>query len=117
VYSKILTEYDSEGNVVGLKQYNEAGKMIYQGKMDKYGNHLADVGYNPDGSIHDKITAQYKYDEFGNEIEELLYFTENSPAVKSTYKYVYDMDGNWIRKTVWEDGAPVRITEREIDYF
>lgn len=117
VYSRILTEYDNEGNVVGLKQYNEAGKMIYQGKMDKYGNHLADIGYNPDGSVHDKITAQYKYDEFGNEIEELLYFTENSPSVKSTYKYVYDMDGNWIRKTVWEDGAPVRITEREIDYF
>jgi hypothetical protein len=117
VYSKILTTYDAEGNMIELKQYNDKGKMIYYGKLDKYGNHLSDIGYNPDGSIHDKITAQYKYDEFGNELEEYLYFSQGGYAVKSTYKYVYDMDGNWVKKTVWEDGEPVRIAERDIDYY
>jgi hypothetical protein len=117
VYSKILTDYDAEGNVIELKQYNDKGRMIYQGKLDKYGNHLSDIGYNPDGTIHDKITAQYKYDEFGNETEELLYFSQGAYGVKSTYKYVYDMDGNWSKKTVWEDGEPIRIAERDIDYY
>ncbi len=116
-YSKILTEYDNEGNVVGLKQYSEKGIIMYLGKMDKYGNHLADIGYNPDGSIHDKITAEYKYDEYGNEMEELLNFGGSAGVIRSTYKYVYDMDLNWIKKTVWEDGDPVRVTEREIDYY
>jgi hypothetical protein len=116
-YSKITTEYDSEGNVTGVKQYAENGKILYAGKMDKYGNHLSDIGYNPDGSVHDKITADYKYDEYGNEIEELLNYGDGSAPARSTYKYVYDMDLNWIKKTVWEDGKPVRVTEREIDYY
>lgn len=116
-YSKILTDYDAEGNVIEIKQYGENGKMMYMGKMDKYGNHLADVGYNPDGSVHDKITAEYRYDEYGNEIEEVLNYSDGSPLVKSTYKYEYDMDLNWAKKTVWEDGDPVRVTEREIEYY
>jgi hypothetical protein len=116
-FSKITTDYDAEGNVIEVKQYGENGKIMYMGKMDKYGNHLADIGYNPDGSIHDRITADYKYDEYGNEIEEILNYGDGSPLVKSSYKYVYDMDLNWSKKTVWEDGDPVRVTEREIDYY
>lgn len=115
--TKILTEYDNLGNVAELRQFDENGKLIYYGKFDRYKNHLADITYGPDGSVREKVTAQYKYDSYGNEIEEILQLAERSPALKSTYKYEYDVEGNWIRKTVYEDGEAVRIAERELEYY
>jgi hypothetical protein len=90
---------------------------MYYGKFDRFGNHLADIAYNADGAIREKVIASYKYDEFDNEIEEILQLSEKMPAMKSTTKYEYDYSGNWIRKTVYEDGEPVRIAEREIEYY
>jgi hypothetical protein len=63
------------------------------------------------------VTAEYKYDSYGNEIEELLRLAERVPPIKSVYKYDYDYMGNWIKKTVFEDGEPVRTTERDLQYY
>lgn len=115
-FKKKLTNYDADGNVIELKQYSENGILLYEGRFDKYGNHLADVAYNEDGSLHDKITAEYKYDSRGNEIEEALHYTDGSGAI-SIGKYEYDQKNNWIRKTVFEDGEATRLIEREITYY
>lgn len=116
-HTKILREYDKEDNVIEIRQFDVNGRMIYQGKFDKYGNHLADITYNANGSVREKVTADYSYDSFGNETEEILRLSERAPAIKSVYKYEYDYEGNWTKKTVFEDGEPVRITEREISYY
>lgn len=115
-YKKILTSYDAEGNITGTKQYNENGVLIYEGRFDKYNNHLADVAYNEDGSLHDKITAEYKYDAKGNEIEETLHYTDGSGNI-SVSRYEYDQQNNWVRKTVFEDGEASRMIERDIKYY
>lgn len=116
-HTKILKEWDNQDNLIELKQYDEDGKLVYVGKFDKYGNHLADITYGPDGHIREKVTAEYKYDAYGNETEELLKLAERVPAIKSVYKYEYDYMGNWIKKTVYEDGDPVRLTERDLEYY
>ncbi len=116
-HTRIMTAYDFMGNVEELKQYDNDGKIMYYGKFDRFGNHLADIAYNPDGAIREKVIASYKYDEFDNEIEEVLQLSDRMPAMKSTTKYEYDYTGNWIRKTVYEEGEPVRIAEREIEYY
>jgi hypothetical protein len=115
-FKKTLTNYDAEGNVIEIKQYSENGVLIYEGRFDKYGNHLADVAYNEDGSLHDKITAEYRYDSKGNEIEETLHYTDGAAAT-SISKYEYDAHNNWIRKTVFEDGQATRVIERDITYY
>jgi len=115
--TKILNEWDNQDHLLELRQFDEDGKLIYLGKFDKYNNHLADITYAPDGSIREKVTAEYKYDSYGNEIEELLRLAEKVPPIKSTYKYEYDYMGNWIKKTVFEDGDPVRMSERDLVYF
>lgn len=109
--------YDNEGNVIHIEQYDERGKLVYEGKFDSHGNHLSDISYNADGSIREKVTAQYKYDAYDNEIEEILKLAERMSAIHSVYNYDYDMTGNWVKKTVYEDGEPVRIAEREISYY
>jgi hypothetical protein len=115
--TKILNNYDNKDNLIEIKQYDENGKLLYLGKFDQYHNHLADITYNLDGSIREKVTAEYKYDAYGNELEELLKLAERVPAIKSIYKYEYDYMGNWIKKTVFEDGEAVRMSERELVYY
>ncbi len=116
-HTKILREYDKDDNVTRIRQYDENGRMVYQGRFDAHGNHLADITYNANGTVREKVTADYEYDSFGNETLEMLKLSERSPAIKSVYKYDYDYEGNWIKKTVFEDGEAVRIAEREIEYY
>jgi len=115
-YKKTLNFYDQQNNLIEIKQYAENGVQLYEGRFDSYGNHLADIAYNPDGSLHDQITAEYKYDSRGNEIEEMLHYTDGASAA-SISKYEYDMANNWIKKTVFEDGEATRLIEREIEYY
>ena len=115
-YKRTINNYDEQGNLIEIKQYNENGVQIYEGRFDRYGNHLADIAYNEDGSLHDKITAEYRYDSKGNEIEETLHYTDGSGAT-SISKYEYDGQNNWVKKTVFEDGEATRLIEREITYY
>ncbi len=116
-HTKVLKEYDNQDHMIELRQFDENGKLIYMGKFDKYNNHLADITYTAEGAVREKVTAEYKYDSYGNEIEELLKLAERVPPIKSVYKYDYDYMGNWIKKTVFEDGEPVRTTERDLQYY
>jgi hypothetical protein len=115
-FKRTLNFYDEAGNIIEIKQYSENGVQIYEGRFDRYGNHLADIAYNEDGSLHDKITAEYRYDTKGNEIEEALHYTDGTGAT-SISKYQYDAMNNWVKKTVFEEGEATRLIEREITYY
>jgi hypothetical protein len=116
-HKRILTKYDAEGNVIEVNQFNESGHFASQCKLDKRGNHLLDVVYNPDGTLQEKISQDYKYDDHGNEIEMERHITDGSLSLKNTYKYEYDKKGNWLKKISYENDKPTRITERVIEYY
>jgi hypothetical protein len=116
-YKKILTHYDNENNIIEVTQYNEKGKVTYECKLDKLGNHIADATYKPDGTLIEKITQKYKYDDHENEVENERLNAKGKPAMKVKNIYTYDKEGNWFIKIVYENDKPKRITERIFDYY
>jgi hypothetical protein len=116
-FKKLVTRYDEDGNAIEVNQYAENGKLVYQCKLDKIGNHTLDITYDKKGKIIEKITQKYKYDEKGNEVENIRYAANGKPAVKSKYIYTYDTEKNWFIKICYENDKPTRITERIIDYW
>ena len=116
-HKRILTKYDGEGNVVEVNEFNDKGHFSSQCKLDKRGNHLLDVTYNPDGTLLEKISQDYKYDDHGNEVEIERRLTDGHVSMKNMYKYEYDKKGNWLKKISYENDKPVRITERKIEYY
>ncbi len=115
-HKRILTKYDTAGNITEVNQFSESGHFSSQCKMDKRGNHTLDVTYFPDGSLQEKVIQSYKYDDEGSIVEQVRYYADGRVANKKEFKYDYDRKGNWTRKTTFENGQAVRITEREIDY-
>jgi hypothetical protein len=115
-FEKIINSYDSSGNLKELWQYDENDVLTYHGRLDRYGNHLADITYNPNGTVRQKIAAEYKYDDHDNELEEISTYIDGSKMKTNSY-YTYDKWGNWKRKVVVEDDSVGRIIEREIDYY
>ncbi len=74
-------------------------------------------GYCQEQGFHTRY-YKYKYDLFGNVIE------KKSTTVPKTnedtllkYQYEFDEKGNWIRQTLYKNGIPFNIIEREIEYF
>jgi len=116
-HKRILTKYDTAGNVTEVNQFNETGHFASQCKMDKKGNHLVDITYFPDGTLQEKIPQSFKYDDYGNEIEQVRYFADGRVASRKEFKYDYDRNGNWVKKTTFENGQPKRLAEREISYY
>jgi len=116
-FKKIHTKYDNENNVIEVTQYNEKGKVTYECKLDKWGNHTSDATYKPDGTLLEKIEQKYKYDDRGNETENDRINTKGKPALRTKSIYTYDHEGNWFIKIVYENDKPKRITERIFDYY
>jgi hypothetical protein len=116
-FKKIQTKYDNAGNVVEVHEYNEIGKLVYECKMDKQGNHTCDATYKADGKLKEKMTQIFKYDDKGNEVESIRYNAEGKPDIKTKYLYSYDKENNWFLKISYENDKPKRITERVIDYY
>ena len=114
---KLVTKYDGDGNPIEVNQYGENGKLVFQCKLDKQGNHTLDITYDKNGKIIEKIAQKYVYDEKGNEIENIRYDAKGKPAIKSKYIYSYDKEKNWFVKFCYENDKPTRITERIIDYY
>ncbi|HSJ11693.1 MAG TPA: hypothetical protein VK916_03350 [Gillisia sp.] len=79
--------------------------------------------------------STFKFDEKGRKLEEIsgrrknnFYYDENDFLVKfatsdgdlpevSEFRYSLDQHGNWIRNIEYVRGIPVKITEREIEYY
>ncbi|MCD6013286.1 MAG: hypothetical protein K0Q79_3148 [Flavipsychrobacter sp.] len=116
-YKMLVTKYDAEDNPIEVIQYGENGKVVYQCKLDKRGNHTLDVTYDKNGKLIEKITQKYVYDEKGNEIENIRYDAKGKPIVKNKYIYSYDTEKNWFIKFCYENDKATRITERIIEYY
>ena len=116
-YKKTINKYDADNNLIEISKTNENGKPTYYAKMDKYGNHTADITYRPDGKILEKITQDYKYDDKGNITEQKRYFADGTLDEKKANIYTYDKQGNWFINITYENDKPVRITERRVEYY
>lgn len=134
-------KYDSFGNKTEEINFNldgvKDGKQIY--KYNEKQQLIEAISYNNENRASYKITN--KYDDNKN-ILETSFFTE-SPLLVDTeviikngveyteetiwtteemtleniVTYKYDIKGNWIKKVEFENDLPLKIIEREIEYY
>ncbi len=135
--------YDSFGNKTEEINYNidgvKDGKQTY--KYNKNQQLIEAISYNNDNRDIYKTTIKYHVNK--NILETSLFtespqFVETETIVKNgveyteettwtteemtlemkiTYTYKYDIKGNWIQKVVFENDLPLKIMEREIEYY
>ncbi|MFV0598241.1 MAG: hypothetical protein ACK5M0_00730 [Bacteroidales bacterium] len=90
INSRLIREYDDNGNVIKGEDYNEKGELTY-----KY---------------------LYKYNEKGDEIEYIRF--ENNKRNFKSFKHKYDSKGNWIQRIEYNEDMSVKyITKRKIKYY
>ena len=111
-------KYDAKGNQVEKARYNEAGiitwKYTYQ--YDDKGNMIEKAGYGADGKLN--IRTTYKYDDNNNQIEMVNFNATGAVEVKENDRYEdVDTTGNWLKKTVFENDKPTKITDRVFVYY
>jgi len=95
---------DSDGNI--------DHKMVYKYNLN---NSLLEEGvYNPDGSLYSRHSNIFDEKE---RIIESRWVEFAEEFVYTSSKYKYDENGNWIRCIEFEKEIPVKIIEREIEYY
>lgn len=97
-----MTEYDSDGSIKTVYEYDEQGNRILYWRIEEpYGEQ----------------TARYEYEEQGNLINQLIYDNDNSVA-SSRYESEYDEQGNLIRYEGYliSDWGDVSILLEEYEY-
>lgn len=129
-------EPDSVLKWKGTYKYDDSGHVIEDGSYH----------YNRDKTLTDQMadcTNKYKHDEKGNIIEKIYTNKSTGLSYKSTFKfdargnliefckyndkgklieseksrYTYDEVGNWVKEIDIENGEPLSITERQIEYY
>ena len=59
-----------------------------------------------------------KYNEKGNLIQEISYDAKGTLLETWTWSYeTYDENKNWTKKIGYDNGEPMNICEREIEYY
>jgi len=116
---KFTFEYDKQGNLLVKKEKNLPNDWIgykYIYKYDEIGNAIESKKIGPDGKVELQYT--YSYDEMGNVIEQNRYFAMDGSETRHSYNYDdFDENNNWRHKEVYQNGQPVYIIEREIEYY
>lgn len=109
----LLSEYDTEGEMVKRTIYNENGAIDfwYENVFDTDGKRLEYIRYNGDGTIAHRIKSIYDTD--GNEIESRVYNADGT--LDSSTQTVYGADGRRIRSTTL-NGAGNIISWEEYSY-
>lgn len=123
---RCVSKYDEKGNGIEHNGYNSDGSLSFkrQCRYDDIGNMIEEVVYEDEEVlVVDKfgkaeVTSLnyhyfYKYDNKGNIIE--CYGSNPKNPIK--YKYEFDSIGNWIKKIEFSVKGPLKITEREIEYY
>lgn len=116
--SKTSFKYDSKGNKIEENIYNSDDNLFrkYSFRYDKNSNLIERCIYFPWGSLISKFT--YRFDNNGNPCEENSYNSDGT--LKSTSGFIYsefDKRGNWLKKVKLENGKPVGITCRDLEYY
>lgn len=115
---KFTYKYDEKGNQIEKNGYNAIGKLSKRTtfKYDNKGNQIETNMYMEDGKLFYKVNNFY--DSIGKVYETITYQLDISKDKNVTYKYEnIDKSGNWLRRTTFEDGKPIEIEERKIDYY
>lgn len=110
--SKYTHTFDDKGNEIESNSYNpDDGTLKYKmfKRYDIFGNLILISQHYPNGKLYHKLT--YKYDDKGNKIE------LNKYGKKYTFKYEFYENNNWIKRIDYEDGIPITIVERTIEYY
>ena len=107
-------KYDEDGNKTEWKYYDGELATKYKYQYDEDGNEMEKSCYRiSDGRL--SLKFNYQYDEDGNMIGNSSYGYPSD--WNYTYQYEFDKLNNWIVRTRYEDGNPLEITEREIEYY
>ena len=113
-------KYDDKGNKIAMNRYDSRDSLICKDsyKYDDNGKKIEWNHYNlsppTDGSLSKKVII--KYDEKGNINVQNIYLADGNFECYS-YKYEYKKKGNWKKETIYKNGQPQYITERNIKYY
>lgn len=129
-------KYDDLGNLIESNNYRPDGSLM--GRQTYTFDHngflieetSAFFSQSNNFGKNDLSKYTYQYDEKGNMVEKRWYMSiisiqngiivHKSPEKLTSIfiiKYEYDSIGNWIKKSEFEDGKLISISEREIDYY
>lgn len=90
--AKITSTYDSKGRLFEEEQHMVDQQQTTQNK------------------------ARYRYNGHGD-YDRILSLLNRNYAQKNSFEYKYDKKGNWIGRFEYQDGKPITIIERQIEYF
>lgn len=108
-----LTEYDSKGKakLIGLFDYNEAGKVISQTETNGAGMKLSKMTYTYDKDGHRTSITNYNLNgfsegktllkEYQNENAQLIEKYDANDSLYASYRYEYDEQGNETKSIIF----------------
>lgn len=113
---KRIYKYDNQGNNTELEFYDRNGDLQqrYLYKYDNNGNRIEWRFYDADEFLVALTT--YYYDDHNNAIEVSSFNYDEHLNWKHSYIYEYDEDDNWVRQTIYRNGTPYQVIEREIAF-
>ena len=113
---KRVYKYDNAGNNTELEFYDREGNLRqhYLYKYDNRGNRIEWRFYDADEFLVALTT--YYYDDHDNCIEVSSFNYDEHLNWKHSYVYEYDEDDNWVRQTIYRNGTPYQVIEREIAF-
>lgn len=132
VYKRTNYKYNEKGKVIEETLYNTDDLLVERAifDYDENGNKILIKMFAPDERL--KFRSTYKYDDRNNRIEEInfLKFGDDKANLEYaiandldkykehfTFTYEYDNEGNWIKKTKYNNGEVVFVSEREYTYY
>jgi hypothetical protein len=120
ISKKYNYKYDDKGNEIAMNRYDFHDSLIckdsykYNDKGEKIEWNHFNLSPPTDGTLSKKVI--FKYDEKENINVESIYLADGSFECFS-YKYDYKKKGNWKKETIYKNGLPQYITERNIKYY
>ena len=111
---EITIKRDEKGNITEEK-FSDG--TVNQYKYDNKDNRTEWINHLSNSNV---IITTYKYDSRGNvtemEVNNFFKSTYNFHYDQYSFKYIFDKNGNWKERTEYENGQPIRIAARTIEY-
>ncbi|WP_420287292.1 hypothetical protein VT569_05155 [Flavobacterium psychrophilum] len=117
---KIMSIYDSAGNKIREKAFDCKENIFYRDETFRYDenkNIISSISFNDYGTFKTNMISNMKYDDYNNIILDSFKNELDGRKGSNTYKYEYDSEKNWTKQVKFKNGKPIKIIEREIDYY
>ena len=100
--NRIITECDSEGNIIRENRYDADGNLMYSHISDwQNGRIVRKSSYDGEGNL--TASFDYAYDERGNNTEGTWFLSKNGILMKA--EFIYDENDRVIEKTHFGSGS------------